>query len=781
MAKNHIKSEKDVEMKVVLNLLKKMGYKESDWVSNHPIQVGRKTIFADFFISSNLDNPDKATNLVIESKKPEEALENYISQAVSYGRLTKSKYSILVNDTRILIVDNENPDDYDDYKIETFPEYITRKKYLQKNNRVTYGIKQITHAEKEAKKFAEIEEFSSKFEKCQDEIRNIDGKTGSDAFDELSKLLFVKIFLEESEDTKSIFSEESINKLGVNIIKDHYFGLLRDKHSDLFKKDDKIDLKDETVRAIVKILQDYTLRDTDIDVKGRAYEILLGKTFLGSLGQHFTPRTVVNFMTDMLNPSGRLTKDYYPATIDPACGSGGFLIKTLEEMLEKGHDLNFTDDDLDKIRRSTIYGSDLNERLVRVAKMNMSLHGDGKGGIYRCNGLVGNKELNARKYDFVLTNPPFGTKTKERQILGQYNLSPSNPPKNGISGEILFVERCINLLRPEGKIGILIPDGLINNKSTKDVREYILDRVEVDAIISLPDKTFRSANANAITSILFGTKRDAKINKYIFMALAEEIGFERKTKNAKPISQNDLFAITTAYKQYTNNIQDYNKREENIIDLRTNPKIFLVNKDYVQNKRIDATYYYSTYLHTRHAGGEYVKLSQYAKVVHRKMDFIQSEMPYIEFSSVLPGLGIISNHKEITQATRPSRAKYVIRNGDVICARMRDSETNIAIVPEHYDECLATNGFVILNPKKPMTIECLFYLLSSDSNLNQVRWKANGTIMPTVDDTEYLNNWVPKLSKEQIETITAKIKPRYEEMFKVLEKLSAELKSDLTT
>ena len=402
-----------------------------------------------------------------------------------------------------------------------------------------------------------------------------------------------------------------------------------------------------------------------------------------------------------------------------------------------------------------------------------------KGGIYWCNGLTGNKELNSRQYDYVLTNPPFGTKTKESSILRNYELSPDSPPKEGVNGEVLFVERCIKMLKNEGKIGILIPDGLINNKTTKFVREYIMDNLEIDAIVSLPDRTFKSANANAVTSILFGTKRKEKINKYIFMALADEIGFERKTKNAKPISQNDLFSIHTAYTQYMTNIHDYNNRSDTIIEIRSNPKVFLVKKEYLKNKRIDATYYFSTYLYMNHIGEETVKLSKYAKVVHRSLDFIENEIPYIEFGSVLPGLGIISNHKEITQSIRPGRAKYVIKKGDVICARMRDSETNIAIVPEQYDNSLASNGFVILNPIPPMTIECLFYLLSTETNLNQVRWKSNGTIMPTVDDGEYLNNWIPKLSIEQITKITSIIKPKYEAMFSVIDELTCQLKNDL--
>ena len=119
----------------------------------------------------------------------------------------------------------------------------------------------------------EFDEFSSKFEKCQDAIRNIDGKTGSDAFDELSKILFIKIFLEEHEPNSKVFSTKSINEFGVSIIKDTYFKKVKDKYNDIFKSDDHIELKDESIIEIVKILEPYTLKNTEIDVKGRAYEI----------------------------------------------------------------------------------------------------------------------------------------------------------------------------------------------------------------------------------------------------------------------------------------------------------------------------------------------------------------------------------------------------------------------------------------------------------------------------------------------------------------------------
>ena len=403
--------------------------------------------------------------------------------------------------------------------------------------------------------------------------------------------------------------------------------------------------------------------------------------------------------------------------------------------------------------------------------MNMRLHGDGKGGIFNCDGLIGNQKLNSNEYDYVITNPPFGVKIKDEKILNKYTLKPNKIPKEGLNGEILFVERCVNLLKDEGKLGILIPDGLINNKTTEYVRNYIEENTEIDAIISLPDKTFKSANANAVTSIMFATKHKTRQNRYVFMALAEEIGFERTTKLAKPIVQNDLYAIEKRYFDYVSNIGVYNSRDDDLIQLSENPKCFLVKYEYLKSKRIDATYYYSTFLYPKEIG-ECVPLKTYASLQKRTLKKIDGEIKYIETSSVVPFLGLISETSVITNDNRPNRAKMLVKEKDIICAKMRDTETNIAIIPPLYDNTLATNGFIVLTPKPPMTVECLYYLLKAETNLKQVRWKSSGTIMPTIDEEEYLKNWIPKLDKTQIDDITKKIRPMLDKMFDVIDEVA---------
>lgn len=192
--KEYIKRENDVDTKIVPELLKKMGYNVKDWTSQYPIVAGRTVVKADFFVSSNLNEPNKAVNLVIDSKSPDEILEDYVEQVVSYGRLTKSKFSILLNDTQYLLIDNDSSNIISSNDLSKIPKTLYKSEYFVKENIISYNTSIVQKAESNLVAFEGIKTFNKIFEKCQNEIRDIDGKTGSDAFDELSKLLFIKIF-----------------------------------------------------------------------------------------------------------------------------------------------------------------------------------------------------------------------------------------------------------------------------------------------------------------------------------------------------------------------------------------------------------------------------------------------------------------------------------------------------------------------------------------------------------------------------------------------------------
>lgn len=195
-----IANEKNVDIKTVPSLLKELGYSENDWEAGYPIPAGRTTVFADFIVSSSLNDTENAINLIIDSKKDDENLESFIRQVVSYGRLVKAKYSILLNSTDYIAVDNNNGAKILEGSVlklsHQFTDIFSKSNYFCKNNIVEFSSVQISEAKNILIVIEDIKKFNKVLTECQDIIRDCDGLTGSDAFDELSKVLFIKIYLE---------------------------------------------------------------------------------------------------------------------------------------------------------------------------------------------------------------------------------------------------------------------------------------------------------------------------------------------------------------------------------------------------------------------------------------------------------------------------------------------------------------------------------------------------------------------------------------------------------
>ena len=304
-------------------------------------------------------------------------------------------------------------------------------------------------SERTLKKFVEgmrvytKDSFLKSLNKCHNLIRNIDKLSPEAAFDEISKVLFIKMFYEKDAKDCLVYSEERFlrDEEAYNG-KDEYFQNLfnrvKEKYRDdsVFDKDDRIRLRRETFLAILEELSSVGLYDTSDDIKGIVFESFLGKTFRGELGQFFTPRTIVNFMVDVLDiKEGELI-------CDPCCGSGGFLIKAFEYVqnkididirnkmriiqqdsidseIEKQRKISVLLRDFDKNKKNTRYyklcrnyffGVDANTRMARTAKMNMIMHGDGHVGVYHGDGLLNIGGIFDGRFDVVFINPPFGAK-----------------------------------------------------------------------------------------------------------------------------------------------------------------------------------------------------------------------------------------------------------------------------------------------------------------------------------------------------------------------------------
>lgn len=248
--------------------------------------------------------------------------------------------------------------------------------------------------------------------------------------------------------------------------------------------------------------------------------------------------------------------------LDPACGSGGFLLNAMDlirEQAEKEHD----DDPVAAYRvwhdfaKDNIYGIDINDQIARVCKMNMILHDDGHTNIISVDSLTDIQEINRihRKFardtfDLILTNPPFGAVVKqtEKPYLHKYKLGKDRKTQKT---EILFIERCLEFLRTgTGRMGIVLPDGILTNSSLQNVRDFIMEHTQVLAVVSLPQFAFTHFGAGVTSSLVFLRKKaeGEKLDNYpIFMAIAEHIGYDA---TGRKIPHNDLDKIVEEYHKF---------------------------------------------------------------------------------------------------------------------------------------------------------------------------------------------------------------------------------------
>lgn len=391
--------------------------------------------------------------------------------------------------------------------------------------------------------------FSEILQACHDIIRNNDKLSPEASFDEISKILFVKIlkertsrqiyskdsYLQEQEDYEHSHSKRKYFQILFEQVKNEY------KAENVFNDYETIRVRETSFIQIIEKLETYNLSEISDDLKGIAFEQFLGKTFRGELGQFFTPRNIVDFMVSCIDPKeGELI-------CDPCCGSGGFLIKSFEYIKEKiVTDENFGKEDIQNrlrnLAQNCIFGTDANPRMARTSKMNMIMHGDGHSGIHLHDGLLNVNGIFENRFDVVLTNPPFGAKvsknmlvtnddrfTDEEQIekyINQYGdqykdalrqvndhigkpileLFSTGRYSGGGLTEALFVERSLNLLKPGGRLGIVLPEGILSNNILSEFRNIIEGMARIVAIVSLPKDTFTKSGASVKTSIVFMKK-----------------------------------------------------------------------------------------------------------------------------------------------------------------------------------------------------------------------------------------------------------------------------------
>lgn len=584
------KPEEVVRQNYLRVLHEEYGYPKECMATEIPIKNGSSEVCdvvtgnpkrADIVIYKDGSQKYDEIYIIVECKQPK--VDDGEAQAKSYGNCTTASIVVWTNGEDVKYWERTKPVHYG-YKV---------KLYLPRYGEY-YGQKKIM--KNELKPAADLQ---LKFRKIHNYIyANTQSSDKTQVFNQMLYLIFIKMYDEKTydEECKFYISDNEENEVLSSGESDSFrkriFDLFDEVKSsalfsDVFSGKEDIELSLEQVAYVVSELEYLSLLYTD--VKGEAFQAFINNYFRGDAGQFFTPDPIKNMMVNILKPAP--TKDI---VYDPACGSGGFLVSTItwfRECIKKKLGYVNADGEAKKdtelsqeekllvssqikdLAGRNILGSDFDNHLTRIAKMYMIMVDDGHSGIFTANSLIKMSELTAKTgrikegcCDVILTNPPFGSKGKinRKDILENYDLGykwkkdtttkvytiTDKVEKNLLGGkkkgdgqipDVLFIERCYSFLKPGGRMGIVLPDGDLSNQTLEYVRQWLVERMIVAGVISLPAHTFVPFGAGPKSSVLICVKpKNGKVpdNYPVFFGKLSKIGYDVSGKTLYKRNEN---------------------------------------------------------------------------------------------------------------------------------------------------------------------------------------------------------------------------------------------------
>lgn len=533
------KPEERVRQDVARGLVEEYGYDKNDIDIEFPIKMGRAKKRADIVIFSENDEHAQENIYVIVEVKTEDVKPS--DKKAGIGQL-ESYIAASPNSAFALWVGNER---------------LAFKVGVEKGKRVLTQIPdvpvggEVSTPKPTRGSLVPAVDLRQAFNRTHNYIYANQGFQKDKAFEELQKLIFIKVYDEQYNPTLQfyILPGEDISKVRERLV--NVFQKVQERYKYIFRGNEILELNDSVLGYVVSELQRFSLVDTDTDVKGEAYETLVGPNLRGDRGEFFTTRTVCSMVVEMLFslfPEEKLTSPGGMKILDPAIGTGGFLIDGVQKIkqlfLKREIKYDQLRDSVRDVSTTNFFGADFNPFLVKVAQMNMVMHGDGSSNIFQVNSLEAPSNWNdeakgkvhLEAFDMVVTNPPFGTKAivNNPDILEQFELTTfkANSPRTALPPEQLFIERCLGFLKPGGLLGIVLPDSILSNPGLTWIREWILKKTYIIASIDLPVETFEP-HTGTQTSILILKKKTPEQEKYpedyeIFMAIPEKVGHDRR-------------------------------------------------------------------------------------------------------------------------------------------------------------------------------------------------------------------------------------------------------------
>lgn len=601
--RNYTNPEEQVQVESFLKLVLVYGYPVERIVQFKTVTMASSTKEADIIVYN--DEEHTKPHIIVECKKPEVSELEFIQaveQAASYA------YALAGTIKYLWVTSGIKDESYQIDKessvkqtIPDIPRYgisdIQKFKYAKggKKENEDAGNDPVKQKYFELQTIGE-DELTKRFKQAHNALWAGGELNPSEAFDELDKLIFCKIWDERlprkkgepyefqlfNEPIPKNASKEQKQKIEEKISKDLYkrvkalYAEGKKKDPEVFKDD--IRLNHSKVRTVVGYLESINLNATDLDSKGKAFETFMGSYFRGDFGQYFTPRSIVKFIVNTLpiNNDSRV--------LDTSCGSGGFLLYALDKVRQQAGEY-YQEGTIEHHRHwhdfaeHNLFGIEINEQIARTAKMNMIIHDDGHTNVIASDGLLsseamiaksGNKGFKYGSFDFIITNPPFGSSVKltEKAYLKNYSLGNKDTSwldlkNSGVknranqSTEVLFLEQCYHFLNEGGYLAVVIPDGILTNSSLQYVRDEIEEWYRIIAVVSMPQTAFSHTGAGVKSSVLFlrkwskeQTEQIKQLKRTIQDTIKEDNAYAKKVK-AIITEKNKVIKAHTGFENIT--------------------------------------------------------------------------------------------------------------------------------------------------------------------------------------------------------------------------------------
>lgn len=622
------------------------------------------------------------------------------------------------------------------------------------------------------------------FEDCHNYVYANEGMLKDKIFHEMVKILVMKLYDEGNSEegalrfgiTKEEYRREILNN-STGSFKERIMDLYADvrKKYPKFITDKTLRLRQGTLAYLVNRLQFLNLGKTPGDVKGEAFQIFFSRHQRGDRGEFFTPHPVVRLAVEMIDPKPG------ERVIDPACGSGGFLIQTIAYVRKKHNEMDVTG-----YIRQCIRGIEFNPDIATAAMVRLAFEG-GSGEEILCRNALVEGDEEHELFDVVLTNPPFGNKGKiqEKEILTAYTLArkwkrmkedrweSTQTIVGGQAPDILFIEKCLRVLRPGGRMAIVLPDGLLQNVSIGYVRSWIRKQSKVLAVVSLPQETFVPYGTGIKTSLVLLQKKPVECRDFCIMARMDRLGYDVKGQTiykrnergelcidgkGNIIVEDDVSIIAEQY---------HRLRAKGILEDR-NGKIFAVSDDSL-NLRLDVEHYQpdDQFLISRLRSLGAKQLGEVAEIVRSPARFRQKNerIRYIAISDVDTRTMQVVSQQTMRAHKAPSRATYRLRAGDIITAVSGASTGTArhatAMITKDEEGAICSNGFAVLRNVKGIEPFFLLAYMRTEYYLRQVRRLMTGHAIPAIALDDLTNVLVPILPKDKQYQVARRVEEIY--------------------